>query len=48
MFVCAGLVEGPWDGRICIGNSIAVGPSGETLAVGRFGVDADEILYIEV
>lgn len=39
---------GPWDGRICIGNSIAVGPAGETLAVGPFGMFADEILYIDV
>jgi len=42
------LKGGPWEGRNCIGNSMAIGPSGEILAQGRHGADAEEIILIEV
>ncbi|MFT5467313.1 MAG: putative amidohydrolase [Verrucomicrobiales bacterium] len=38
--------EGPWAGRICIGNSI-VFESGEEVLTGPFGVNADEVLWFE-
>ncbi len=37
---------GPWKGRICIGNSLAVGPRGKILARGRYGVDAEELVVL--
>jgi predicted amidohydrolase len=41
------ITGGPWKGRICIGNSIAVGPGGRTLAVGPHGVDAETLITID-
>jgi len=44
-----GWVEGgPWDGRKCIGCSLAVGPGGEVLAKGPYGVDAEALLVVRV
>ncbi|MFX0100634.1 MAG: carbon-nitrogen hydrolase family protein [Candidatus Hodarchaeota archaeon] len=44
-----GRIEGgPWDGKICIGNSIAMGPGGELIAEGTNGVDAEELIVIDV
>jgi hypothetical protein len=46
---CVGwLTGGPWKGRKCIGNSLAVGPGGRTLAVGPYGVDAEALTVVEV
>lgn len=39
---------GPWDGRKCIGYSLAVGPDGETLAEGPYGVDQEALITVEV
>ena len=44
-----GLIKnGPWKGMICIGCSLAVGPGGEILVEGSYGVDAQELLVVEV
>ena len=44
-----GWIEGgPWEGRKCIGCSLAVGPSGETLAKGPYGVDAEELVRLDI
>ena len=39
---------GPWAGRPCIGKSLAVGPGGEVLARGPYGVDAEALVVVEV
>ena len=39
---------GPWAGRPCIGKSLAVGPGGEILARGPYGVEADALVVVEV
>ena len=39
---------GPWDGKICIGNSIAIGPGGELLVEGTHGVSAEELIVIDL
>lgn len=39
---------GPWDGRQCIGYSLAVGPGGKKLAEGKYGVDAEELITVDV
>lgn len=39
---------GPWEGRKCIGCSLLVGPSGEEILQGPYGVDANTILYADV
>lgn len=46
---CVGwLNAGPWQGRKCIGNSLAVGPGGRVLARGPYGVDAEALAAVEV
>jgi predicted amidohydrolase len=46
---CVGwLTGGPWKGRKCIGNSIAVGPGGRVLATCPYGVDAESLTVVEV
>lgn len=40
------VIGGPWDGRRCIGASLAVGPSGEVLARGRY--DAEDLVVVTV
>ena len=46
---CVGwLTGGPWKGCKCIGNSIAVGPGGQLLAMGPYGVDAESLTVVEV
>ena len=42
------MTGGPWQGRPCIGSSLAVGPGGEVLARGSYGVDAEELVVLEV
>ncbi len=39
---------GPWDGRKCIGRSLAVGPGGEVAAHLPYGVDAEALVSVEV
>jgi predicted amidohydrolase len=39
---------GPWTGRKCIGCSLLVGPDGQQVLIGPYGVDADVILYHHV
>jgi predicted amidohydrolase len=42
------MTGGPWRGRPCIGCSLAVGPGGDVLARGTYGVDAEELVVVEV
>jgi predicted amidohydrolase len=42
------LTLGPWAGRKCIGCSLLVGPDGKDIVVGKYGVDAEEILYANI
>lgn len=42
------MTGGPWEGRLCIGKSLAVGPGGEILAHGPYGVDAETLLVVDV
>ncbi len=39
---------GPWKGRKCIGNSLAVDTSGEVAVEGPFGVEAEALLVAEL
>ena len=39
--------SGPWAGRKCIGCSLVMGREGIPLARGRYGEDAEEVLYVE-
>ena len=46
---CVGwMTGGPWKGRKCIGCSLAVGPGGGVLAQAPYGVDAEELVVVEV
>jgi predicted amidohydrolase len=40
--------DGPWSGRKCIGCSLAMGPGGQILAEGPYGVDAATNIVVEV
>jgi predicted amidohydrolase len=42
------ITAGPWAGRKCIGNSLAVGPSDDVLAEGPHGVDAAALVRVFV
>lgn len=42
------ITGGPWAGRKCIGCSLAIGANGEVLAKGPYGVDAQELIVLEV
>ena len=42
------LTDGPWDGRKCIGCSMAYGPGAELLAQAPYGEDAETLLIVEV
>jgi len=48
------ITGGPWDGRKCIGRSLAVGPSdregsrGEVLLHAPYGVDAEGLFVVEI
>jgi predicted amidohydrolase len=42
------ITAGPWQGRKCIGCSLAVGPGGEILAQGPYGEDAEALVEVEV
>jgi hypothetical protein len=44
-----GWIEGgPWEGRKCIGNSLAVDSEGGILTEGPFGVDAEALLTVRL
>lgn len=46
---CVGWIEGgAWDGRKCIGCSLAVGPGGTILAEGPYGESAESLIVIPV
>ena len=40
--------DGPWRGRKCIGCSLVVGPEGEPALRGPYGVEAEELLLVDV
>lgn len=42
------LTDGPWKGRKCIGNSIAMGPGGAVLARGPYGVNAESLTVVDL
>lgn len=42
------IAAGPWRGRKCIGCSLVIGPAGETILQGPYGVDAEALLLVEV
>lgn len=42
------LTSGPWKGWRCIGNSLAVGPDGAVLVWGKHGIDAEELVVVEM
>lgn len=42
------LTAGPWAGRNCIGSSLVVGPDGQRVRQGPFGVNAETILYVDI
>jgi len=42
------ITGGPWTGRKCIGCSLAVGPRGEILAKGPYGVEAQDLTVVDV
>ncbi|MGC9320090.1 MAG: carbon-nitrogen hydrolase family protein, partial [Armatimonadota bacterium] len=42
------ITGGPWEGRKCIGCSLAMGPGGRVLVHALYGVDAEELLTIDV
>jgi predicted amidohydrolase len=39
---------GPWSGRPCIGKSLAVGPGGEIIGRGPYGVDAEALVVVDI
>lgn len=42
------LDAGPWQGRKCIGCSLAVGPDGEVLVQGPYGEDAESLIVVQL
>ena len=42
------ITAGPWQGRHCIGCSLAIDADGEEILQGPYGVDAECILYVDV
>jgi len=42
------ITAGPWQGRKCIGCSLAIGPSGQTLAEGPYGETAEALIAVEI
>jgi predicted amidohydrolase len=42
------MTGGPWEGRKCIGCSLAVGPDGGALAEGPYGADAEALIEVTV
>jgi predicted amidohydrolase len=42
------IADGPWAGRVCIGNSLVVGANAAALARGSYGVAADELIEVTI
>ncbi len=42
------ITAGPWEGRKCIGCSVATSPGGEILAQASYGMMAEELIVIDV
>ncbi len=42
------ITGGPWAGRKCIGCSLTMGADGAVLAKGTYGVDAQELIVLEI
>jgi len=42
------ITGGPWEGRKCIGCSLAIGPGGKVLARGPYGEEAQELIVVPV
>ena len=42
------ITAGPWQGRKCIGCSLAIGPSGQTIAQGPYGETAEALIAVEI
>lgn len=42
------ITDGPWAGRACIGCSLVVGPEGDPVLRGPYGVEAEQILYVDL
>ena len=42
------ITGGPWEGRKCIGCSLAMGTDGAIQAKGEYGVDAQQMIVVEV
>lgn len=42
------ITAGPWAGRKCIGNSLAIGPDGRELARNPYGERAEALVMVEV
>jgi len=42
------IAGGPWDGRKCIGCSLAMAPGGEVLLHAPYGVDAEDLFVVEI
>ncbi len=42
------ITGGPWEGRKCIGCSLAMGPGGATLLHAPYGVDAEGLFVVEI
>ncbi len=46
---CVGWITGgPWEGRKCVGCSLAIGPDGTELFQGPYGPEAECILYADI
>ena len=42
------ITDGPWKGQQCIGCSMVIAPGGEPAFRGEYGVDRDEIYYVDI
>ena len=42
------ITAGPWEGRLCIGNSLVLGARGELVAAGPYGRTADALIHLDV
>ncbi len=44
----AWITDGPWKGRKMIGCSLVIGPEGEEILQGPYGVEAEAVLEMQV
>ena len=42
------ITEGPWKGKMAIGNSLVINPDGDIAAEGPYGMKAEAIIYAEI